>query len=116
MTLDPSTLTLSGYAPTLLVSVPSLVHGPDLTTAFSLWLAGQAFEGDVTTRLRDTLAMQFAFGDNADLTTLMARFDDLNLEPDPPPVFIAARLRAEPSGVVARAWSQVRSWFGQEAA
>ncbi len=51
----------------------------DLTTAFTKWLAAMHFSGDINTEIRDELATRYAVGQNQDLTTLVARFDDHNL-------------------------------------
>lgn len=53
----------------------------DLTTALIAWLLEQGFSGDINTAIRDYLANQDSVGENEDLGTLLARFEDHNREP-----------------------------------
>lgn len=47
----------------------------DITTALIAWMAANAADGDVTTRMRDTLGAAESYGAGVDLTTLMTQFD-----------------------------------------
>lgn len=80
LSLGRGTVALTGLAPSLATATVGPLGVGDLTTAFLAWLKAQGFTGDVNTQVRDYLATLYSSGENEDLGTLVARFDDHNRE------------------------------------